>query len=54
MPIPAIIATVAKQALVGAAANKLQSALERKKPKKKAVKKKVAKKKPVRKTKKKK
>jgi len=53
MPIPAIVATIAKKALVGAAANKLQSALQKKKPKKKAVKKKVAKKKPIRKTKKK-
>ena len=53
MPAP-IIAAVAKQALMGVAADKLKSALERKKkPKKKTVKKKVAKKKPVNKKKKK-
>ena len=54
MPLPLILGAIAKKAVVGAAANKLQSALERKKPKKKTVKKKVAKKKPIRKTKKKK
>ena len=51
MPAP-VIAAVAKQVLMGVAADKLKSALERKK-KSKPKKKKVAKKKPVAKKKKK-
>ena len=51
MPAP-VIAAVAKQALMGVAADKLKSALERKK-KSKPKKKKVVKKKPVAKKKKK-
>jgi|TARA_B110000444_G_scaffold91138_1_gene86108 hypothetical protein len=51
MPAP-VIAAVAKQVLMGVAADKLKSALERKK-KSKPKKKKVAKKKPVTKKKKK-
>jgi|11_taG_2_1085331.scaffolds.fasta_scaffold215257_2 predicted benzoate:H+ symporter BenE len=49
MPLPLIVGAIAKKALIGAAANKLQSAFKKKKTKKKAVKKK-----PIRKTKKKK
>jgi len=48
MPLPLILGAIAKKAVVGVAADKLKSALERKKkPKKKTVKKKVAKKKPA-------
>ena len=52
MPAP-VIAAVAKQVLMGVAADKLKSALERKKKSKPKKKKKVVKKKPVAKKKKK-
>ena len=52
MPLPLILGAIAKKAVVGLAADKLKSALERKK-KSKPKKKKVVKKKPVAKKKKK-